>query len=113
MQVHEMGLQKKYYEAIAENIKKIECRLNDKKRQRIKVGDKVVFHVNGQLEKYHTRVKGLLYYPTFKELVEDFPIEWTSGDKNLTREEFLKVMEEFYPIEKQKQVGVVGIRLGD
>lgn len=53
---------------------------------------------------------GLLRYNTFEELFEDFDIEILE-DKSMTKQELLKVLEEFYIPEKQKQYGVVGIRI--
>lgn len=56
------------------------------------------------------KVIGLLRYNTFKELFEDFDIK-IMADKSMTKQELLKVLEEFYTTEKQKQYGVVGIRI--
>ena len=53
---------------------------------------------------------GLLRYNTFEELFEDFNIE-IMADKSMTKQELLNVLEEFYTPEKQKQYGVVGIRI--
>ena len=39
----EMKLQDKYYEYILNGTKRIEIRLNDEKRQGIKIGDKIRF----------------------------------------------------------------------
>ena len=41
--IHEMKLQSKYYDYILKGAKKIELRLFDEKRQKIKVGDKIKF----------------------------------------------------------------------
>ena len=49
-------------------------------------------------------------YNTFEELFEDFDIEMLA-DKSMTKQELLNVLEEFYTPEKQKQYGVVGIRI--
>lgn len=56
------------------------------------------------------KVIGLLRYNTFEELFEDFDIEMMA-DKSMTKQELLRVLEEFYMPEKQKQYGVVGIRI--
>ena len=44
------------------------------------------------------------------ELFKDFDIEMMA-DKSMTKQELLSVLEEFYTPEKQKQYGVVGIRI--
>ena len=56
------------------------------------------------------KVIGLLRYNTFEELFEDFDIE-IMADKSMTKQELQNVLEEFYTPEKQKQYGVVGIRI--
>ena len=46
----------------------------------------------------------------FEKLFKDFDIEMMA-DKSMTKQELLSVLEEFYTPEKQKQYGVVGIRI--
>ena len=41
--VHTLNLQEKYFELIKNNIKTLEGRLNDEKRQAFNVGDKILF----------------------------------------------------------------------
>lgn len=41
--IHEMKLSPKYYNFIKNGTKRIEIRLNDEKRQKLKVGDKIKF----------------------------------------------------------------------
>ena len=55
-------------------------------------------------------VIGLLRYNTFEDLLEDFDIE-IIADKSMTKQELLDVLEEFYTPEKQKQYGILGIRI--
>ena len=110
--MHEMKLRPKYYDFILNGTKRIEIRLNDEKRQKISLGDKIRFHKDpGALEEYFdATVIGLLRYNTFEELFKDHDITLLA-DKSLTKEELLKVLEEFYPKEKQSQTGVLGIRI--
>lgn len=110
--MHEMKLRPKYYDFILNGTKRIEIRLNDEKRQKISLGDKIRFHKDpGTLEEYFdTKVIGLLRYNTFEELFKDHDIALLA-DKSLTKEELLKVLEEFYPKEEQAKYGVLGIRI--
>ena len=110
--MHEMKLRPKYYDFILKGTKRIEIRLNDEKRQKISLGDKIRFHKDpGALEEYFdTTVTGLLRYNTFEELFKDHDIT-ILADKSLTKEELLKVLEEFYPKEEQTKYGVLGIRI--
>ena len=55
-------------------------------------------------------VVGLLRYKSFKELFEDFDMSLIA-DRSMTKEELLKVLEEFYTVEKQEEFGVLGIRI--
>ena len=108
---HILKLQPKYFDYIDKGTKRIELRLFDEKRQKINVGDTIIFQKEPELEaKMKVKVIGLLRYNTFEELFEDFDIE-IMADKSMTKNELLKVLEEFYTPEKQKQYGVIGIRI--
>ena len=106
-----MKLNEKYFEYIKRGTKRIELRLYDEKRQKINIGDTIIFQKEPELEiTMKVKVIGLLRYNTFEELFEDFDIEMLA-DKSMTKQELLNVLEEFYTPEKQKQYGVVGIRI--
>lgn len=109
--IHEMKLQPKYYDYILKGTKRIEIRLNDEKRQAIKLGDKIKFLKEPNLnESFEVKVIGLLKYSSFEDLFKDFDISILS-DKSMTKDELISVLEEFYPKEKQCQTGVLGIRI--
>ena len=61
-------------------------------------------------ENIRVRVLGLLRYQSFADLFKDFDIS-VLADKTMTKEELLNVLQEFYTIEKQKEYGVLGIRI--
>lgn len=108
---HILKLQPKYFDYIDNGTKRIELRLYDEKRQKMNIGDTIIFQKEPELEKtIKVKVIGLLRYNSFKELVEDFNIEMMA-DKTMTKEELLNVVQEFYTLEKQKQYGVLGIRI--
>lgn len=108
---HILKLQPKYFDYINNGTKRIELRLYDEKRQKIAIGDTIIFQKEPELETtMKVKVIGLLRYNTFEELFEDFDIEMMA-DKSMTKQELLNVLEEFYTPEKQKQYGVVGIRI--
>ena len=89
--------------------KRIELRLFDEKRQRIKIGDAIEF-TNPDGEKLLVRVVGLLRYGSFEELFRDFDISMLA-DASMTKRELLEVLNGFYPLEKQHEMGVVGIKV--
>ena len=91
--------------------KRIEIRLNDEKRKRIKLGDKIKFLKETDLkESFEAQVIGLLKYNSFEELLRDYDISILS-DANMTKDELISTLEQFYTKEKQKQYGVLGIRI--
>lgn len=108
---HEMKLQPKYFNFIINGTKRIELRLNDEKRQIIKVGDIIKFSKEPELnESFEAKVIGLLNYSSFNELFKDFDIS-ILADSSMTKSELLDVLEEFYTPEKQSRFGVLGIKL--
>ena len=108
--IHSMNLQEKYFDFIKNGTKRIELRLNDEKRQKIKVNDTIRFRKNDKSEAMTAKVIGLHHYQTFEDMFKDFDAE-LFADKSISKDEMLKTMEEFYPIEKQKKIGVVGIEI--
>ena len=109
--IHEMKLQERYYNFILNGTKRIEIRLNDEKRQNIKLGDKIRFLKEPELKKFfEVDVIGLLRYNSFEDMFKDFDISVLS-DKSMTKEELIDVLEQFYTKEKQEQYGVLGIRI--
>lgn len=105
-----MELQNAYYNYMLKGTKRIELRLYDEKRKNIKIGD-IITITNAQTnEEFEVKVVGLLQYSSFKEVFNDFDIE-ILADKSMTKEELMNELEKFYPIEKQKQYNVLGIRV--
>ena len=108
---HEMKLQPEYYNFILNGTKRIEIRLFDEKSQQIKIGDTSKFLKEPELnESFNAKVIGLLRYNTFEDMFKDFDISVLS-DSSMTKEELIAVLEQFYTKEKQKQYGVLGIRI--
>ena len=67
--IHEMKLQPEYFNFILNGTKRIEIRLNDEKRQNIKLGDKIKFLKEPDLnESFEAQVIGLLRYNSFEEM---------------------------------------------
>ena len=109
--IHVMKLQPEYFNFILNGTKRIEIRLNDEKRQNIKLGDKIKFLKEPDLnESFEAQVIGLLRYNSFEEMFKDYDISILS-DKSMTKEELISVLEQFYTKEKQEKYGVLGIRI--
>ena len=62
MQEHSLKLNEKYYNYILHGTKRIELRLNDEKRQNMKIWDVLSFYKQPLLdESFKTRIVDLLY----------------------------------------------------
>ncbi len=108
---HKIKLQPQYYNYILNGTKRIEIRLYDEKRQQIKIGDTIIFLKEPDLnESFKAKVTGLLRYNSFEDMFKDFDTNILS-DKSMTKKDLINVLEQFYTKEKQKQYGVLGIRI--
>lgn len=108
---HELKLQPRYYEYILNGSKDIEIRLYDEKRQKINIGDTIIFKKEPELnESFKVKVIGLLRYENFDGLFNDFTID-RLADRSMKKSELLEELEKFYTKEKQKEYGVLGIRI--
>ena len=72
--IHEMKLQPEYFEYISSGSKRIELRLNDEKRQRIKINDQIVFTNEKTKDKLITHVNKIHKEKSFEELFKNFDI---------------------------------------
>lgn len=109
-----MKLRSEYFDKILKGVKKYELRLNDKKRQKVKIGDFIEFTNESNLEEsIQLKVTSLSYYSSFKELLNfsNNILENIMGDFETSISEFLYILEEIYPTEKQKKYGVLLIGL--
>ena len=108
--IHEMKLQPKYFNFILNGTKRIELRLNDEKRQTIKLGDTIKFLKEPNLdESFLVKVIELIKYNSFLEMFNDYDISILSVN-SMSKEELLNDLEKFYTKEKQQTYGVLGIR---
>ena len=105
----EFHLDSDIFEIIKNGTKHIEVRLNDEKRRKLKIGDKLTFlRRPNDDSSIDALVKNLKVYKNFEELVKDYDIK-DMYLENYTKEEFLKLLERFYTIEEQEKYGVVAI----
>lgn len=108
---HELKLRPEYYNYILNGTKRIELRLNDEKRSKIKIGDTITFKKDPELtESFNCTVTALLNYKSFVDLFNDFPIEMLA-DKSMSKKDLLNTLKEFYTPEKQKEYNVLGIKI--
>ena len=108
--IYEMKLQPEYFEYISSGSKRIELRLNDEKRQRIKINDQIVFTNEKTKDKLITYVNKIHKEKSFEKLFENFDISLLAS-KNKTKQELLNELSKFYTKEKQEKYGVLGIQI--
>jgi ASC-1-like (ASCH) protein len=110
--IHYMNLHSRPFEMIAEGHKTIELRLLDEKRQKIAVGDTLVFTNTADPElQLRCIVKKLHRFANFAELYAALPMDrcgYLPEELATARPED---MDLYYPPEKQAQYGVVGIEI--
>lgn len=109
MQEHIMRLQRSPFDKVKNGTKSIELRLFDEKRALINIGDIITFICEPeQTEVVTTKVIGILRYPTFPNLIDDFPLElfgWSEKDK------LIQNIYKYYTQKDELKNGVVGIKL--
>ncbi|MBE6350298.1 MAG: ASCH domain-containing protein [Spirochaetaceae bacterium] len=107
---HEMKVQPIYFNKIKTGEKIYEVRLNDEKRRSIDVGDFIIFKNTNQNEELCTKVKDLIYFDSFDEMVNTLPSE-KIGFCDMDKTEIVKVYNEFYTQEDEEKLGVVAIKI--
>ena len=107
MTTHQLKLATEPFAAIASGRKTIESRLYDTKRQKIQIGDRIIFTNRDNSEQtVTTEVVGLLRYATFRDLFShNNPRKFGSDNVEWLENQ----ISEFYSIEDQKIYGVIGI----
>ena len=105
---HEMKLNNEPFEKIKNETKTVELRLNDEKRQLLRVKDLIEFTNRNTNEKILVEIERY-YYPSFKELYKNFDKVDMGYDADDIAD--AKDMEEYYSPEEQSKYGVLGIKI--
>ena len=107
--MHKLNVKEKYYNLLKSGSKTIELRLYDEKRQAIHIGDIIEFsNASDTTDKFRAEVINLHRAESFAALCEKIDCHRAGmADK----EELITVLKEFYPEERQKALGVVGIEV--
>lgn len=107
--VHEMRLHNDPFCLIKSGTKTIEIRLNDEKRQLIKVGDIIEFENRISKEKIKVKVVALHKFINFDELYKSFDkVSLGYGEDEVAKP---SDMEIYYSKEQQDKYGVLGIEI--
>ena len=98
------------FDVVDNGIKCVEGRLNDEKRQKLNIGDKLIFlRRPDDIDSIEAVVEDLVYYDNFKDMVNDYTIEelYLGG---YPKDDYLNLLKRFYSDEEQEKYGVVAIR---
>lgn len=105
---HHMRLNPGPFAGIKSGAQQIESRLNDEKRQQIRIGDEIEFADRESGETFVARVIELLRYPTFDELFSSQSPQMFGGEN---QQELLDAVYKYYSPEDEQHFGVIGIKL--
>ena len=106
MQIH---LHPEIFETVKRGTKNVEARVFDEKRQRLELGDALVFLKRpDEIERLYGHVTGLKRFKNFAELANAYTIERLYSDK-YTKEQYLALFPEFYSEAEITKYGTVAI----
>lgn len=98
------------FEVVKNKTKTVEVRVNDEKRRKLKIGDKLTFLKRpDDSEKIEAIVEDLVYYKNFNELVKDYTID-ELYIKGYTKDEFINLLKKFYSDDEVNKYGTVAIK---
>ncbi|MBP5491192.1 MAG: ASCH domain-containing protein [Lachnospiraceae bacterium] len=108
---HQMQLQPEPFDMIKSGAKTIELRLYDEKRRKIRIGDEIAFTNTENGETLAVRVIDLAVFASFEELYKTLPLLRCGYTEQDIASASPYDMDVYYPKEKQKEYGVVGITI--
>ena len=107
MKTHTLKLDPLYFDLIKQNIKTLEGRLNDEKRQQIHIGDKIIFFKEPELkETLEAIIIDKYVFASFIDMSNTLN-KADLGFANASKEEMINTYRKFYSIEKEQKYGVV------
>ena len=108
---HSMGINEKYFNLIKSGEKTLEGRLNDSKRKKINVGDKIeIFKDPERIEKMDGIVLDKYLFSSFEEMATKID-KAKLGFGNKTNEEIVATYNSFYSKEDEKKYGVAVFKI--
>ena len=98
------------FEVVKKELKNVEVRVNDEKRRKLKIGDKIIFLKRpDDIETIEAVVEDLVYYQNFEELVKNYTMEELYLS-NYSKEDFINLLKRFYSDDEVNKYGVVAIK---
>ncbi len=110
--IFEMHLQSDIFKLVATGEKTFEIRVNDLKRQKIKVGNIVTFiDREDQTKKVSCKVENLFYFKTFVELFHNIKKEDCGFSPKLTADQIEDFCLQFFSAEEIHKYGLVVLQI--
>ncbi len=106
---HEMKLENEPFEKIKKGEKKIEIRLFDEKRQKLKVGDGISFVNNQTGESVKTKIVNLYVFENFRSLYKNF--DKTALGYSESEDASAEDMTKYYSKREQKKYKAIAIEI--
>jgi len=98
------------FETVDKGFKNVEGRVNDEKRRKLSIGDKLIFLKRpDEIEKTEAIVEDLVYYKDFNEMIKDYSMKEIYLDK-YSKDYYLELIKRFYSDEEINKYGVVAIK---
>ena len=98
------------FDVVDNGIKCVEGRVNDEKRRKLHIGDKLIFlRRPDEIDRIEAIVEDLVYYDNFEEMIKDYSMEeiYLGG---YNKEYYLELIKRFYSEEEISKYGVVAIK---
>lgn len=106
-----MTLDDEPFELVESGKKTVEVRCNDEKRQKLKVGDRIIFHkATNPKDKIFVEITELHSFDTFTELYSSYPMS-SFGYGVRTVEEMQALIDKIYTKEEQDKYGALAITI--
>lgn len=108
----QMKLHPQPFALIAQGLKTIELRLNDEKRQQLRVGDVIEFSLYTDPSKtLSAQVVALHHFDSFEQLYRGLPLERCGYLPHEISSANPQDMEQYYSRSQQEKYGVLGIEI--
>ena len=110
--IHEMSLRPEPFGKIESGAKTIELRLYDGKRQKIRIGDTIIFtSTKDESRKIEATVRNLYIFDSFAELFRSLPLLKCGYTDETVADASPSDMDKYYSKALQKKYKAVGIEI--
>lgn len=98
------------FETVDKGFKNVEGRVNDEKRRKLNIGDKLIFLKRpDEIEKIEAVVEDLVYYKDFYEMIKDYSMKEIYLEE-YSKDYYINLIKRFYSDEEINKYGVVAIK---